>query len=116
MKGNLWVKEIQDLAIDGITATKSAMSNHPILQRREYALSPDVIFIEETEPVFSEELDELEVAMRYNLWKLPYLSGFSVMSRLQLRWASQDVVNLDLRDEEMVINFNWEIHILKSSF
>ena len=73
MKGNLWVKEIQDLAIDGITATTSAMSNHPILQRREYALSPDVIFIEETEPVFSEELDGLEGAMRYTLRKTSLL-------------------------------------------
>ena len=117
LRGNIWVNEIQDLAIDGIAATQSTLSDHPIFQRQGYALSPDVIFVEETEPAFSEELDELTGVMRHDLREASLIEAMFCNSRgLQIRWASQDVVKLDVRDEEMVINLNREIHNFKIHF
>ena len=93
------------------------MSDHPIFQRQGYALSPDVIFVEETEPAFSEELDELTGVMRHDLREASLIEAMFCNSRgLQIRWASQDVVKLDVRDEEMVINLNREIHNFKIHF
>ena len=88
-----------------VEATNLTLSNHPLFQRQEYDLSEELLFVEETEPVFSEELDELTGVMRNTLRETSVLEAIFCNGRnLQCRWASQDVVKLDVRDEEMVIN------------
>ena len=111
LRGNLWVDGVHDLSLDGISATHSTLSSHPLFQRQEYALSNQAIFVEENEPALSDELEDLTGVMRNDLRETSLIEAiFCNGQGLQCRWASQDVVKLDVRDEEMVNNLKGEIH------
>lgn len=110
LRGNLWVDSVQDTTIDE-AARRLTLTSHPLFQSQEYTLSNHVVYLEETEPAFCEELFEITGVMRSDLRETSFMEAIFCMAKgLQIRWASQDVVKLDVRDEEMVIHLNIKVY------
>ena len=101
LRGNLWTSSLEGCNMAGETGSQNDLST--IFKGDHYQLSGGDEENDEEEP-FTPELEALlGPAEKDNLREASLMEAYFCNGRgLQMRWASQDVKKLDIRDEEMV--------------
>ena len=104
LRGNLWVSSLEGCNMTGETGSQSDLST--ILRGDHYQLSGGEEEHDGEEQISHEIEPLLGPAERDHLREASLIEAYFCNGRgLQMRWASQDVQKLDIRDEEMV-NYN----------
>ena len=100
LRGNLWIKDLEKCNMNGETPCQSDLST---IFKEEYQLSGGEEESEEEERLSPELEALLGPDERHCLRESSLLEAYFCNGRgLKLRWASQAIQKLDIRDEEMV--------------
>ena len=104
LQGNIWTSKLQRCNLTGETGTQSDLET--IFKNEDYQLSGGEEEHDGEEQISHEIEPLLGPAERDHLREASLIEAYFCNGRgLQMRWASQDVQKLDIRDEEMV-NYN----------
>ena len=101
LQGNLWTSKLQRCNLTGETGTQSDLQT--IFKNEDYQLSGGEEDNDEEDTISPELEPLLGQAEKDSLRESSLIEAYFCNGRgLQMRWASQDMQKLDIRDEEMV--------------
>jgi hypothetical protein len=102
LRGNLWIKDLEIHNLTGKTACIDDI-NHTVFHGSEFKLSVDPDDWEGEDAISADLLAHLGETEKVNLREGSLIEALFCNGRgLKMRWASQDVVKLDIRDEDLV--------------